>query len=72
MIVKHGPQTFEAVVNLTDAKVMSWKEVKGIQPGCPDARVEHPLRKSSWQIRTGRQPCANGVSPVSKVWCARR
>ena len=33
MIVKHGPQTFEAVVHLTDAQVMSWKEVKGIQPG---------------------------------------
>src|SRR5262245_27812506 len=33
MIVKHGPQTFEAVVNLTDAQVLSWKEVKGIQPG---------------------------------------
>ena len=39
MVVKHGPQTFEAVVHLTGAKVLSWKEVKGVQPGFP-RRVE--------------------------------
>jgi primary-amine oxidase len=32
MIVKHGPQIFEAVVNLTGMQVQSWREVKGIQP----------------------------------------
>lgn len=33
VIVKNGPQTFEAVVDVTKEKVVSWKEVKGVQPG---------------------------------------
>ena len=28
MIVKQGTQTFEAVVNLTDAQVKSWKRLR--------------------------------------------
>ncbi|MCZ6672064.1 MAG: primary-amine oxidase [Verrucomicrobia bacterium] len=33
VIVKKGPQTFEAVVDITCRKVVSWKEVKGFEPG---------------------------------------
>ncbi len=33
VIVKQGRQTFEAVVDLTGAKMASWKEVVGVQPG---------------------------------------
>ena len=33
VIVKQGRQTFEAVVDLTGAKVASWREVAGVQPG---------------------------------------
>ncbi len=33
VIVKQGRQTFEAVVDLTGAKVTSWREVAGVQPG---------------------------------------
>ena len=31
-VIRHGPQTFEAVVDLTDASVTSWTEIEGIQP----------------------------------------
>ena len=33
VIVKNGPQTFEGVVDITKGKVVSWKQVKGVQPG---------------------------------------
>ncbi len=33
VIVKNGPQTFEAVVDLSKGKVASWKQIKGVQPG---------------------------------------
>ncbi len=33
VIVKNGAKTFEAVVNVTQHKVFSWKEVEGVQPG---------------------------------------
>ncbi len=33
VIVKKGPQTFEAVVDITRGKVVSWKQVKGVEPG---------------------------------------
>ncbi len=32
VIVKKGPQTFEAVVDITRGKVVSWKQVKGVEP----------------------------------------
>ena len=31
-IVKHGRQTFEAVVDVAGHKLISWKEVKGVEP----------------------------------------
>lgn len=33
VLVKKGPQTFEAVVDLTRGEVVSWKQVKGVEPG---------------------------------------
>ena len=33
VIVKQGPQTFEAVVNITERKVNSWKPISDVQPG---------------------------------------
>jgi primary-amine oxidase len=31
-VIKQGPQTFEAVVDLSDGKVSSWTEIEGVQP----------------------------------------
>ena len=31
-VVKQGPQTFEAVVDLSNASVTSWTEIRGVQP----------------------------------------
>ncbi len=33
VIVKKGPQTFEAVVDAAEGTVLSWDEVEGVQPG---------------------------------------
>ena len=33
VIVKEGPQTFEALVDIMAGKVVSWKEVEGVEPG---------------------------------------
>jgi primary-amine oxidase len=31
-IVKHGRQTFEALVDVSNRKLISWKEIKGVEP----------------------------------------
>lgn len=36
VVVKKGPQTFEAVVDLQGQKLVSWTEVKGVQPNSPE------------------------------------
>ena len=36
MVVKKGAQTFEAVVDLDRKKLVSWTEIKGVQPNSPD------------------------------------
>jgi primary-amine oxidase len=35
-VVKKGPQTFEAVVDVNGKKLVSWAEMKGVQPNSPD------------------------------------
>ncbi|HXH68477.1 MAG TPA: hypothetical protein VNI81_14830 [Candidatus Limnocylindrales bacterium] len=32
VVVKQGPQTFEALVDATGKKIISWTEIKGVQP----------------------------------------
>ena len=32
VMIKQGSQAFEAIVDLTQAKLVSWKEIKGVQP----------------------------------------
>jgi primary-amine oxidase len=36
VMVKQGPQTFEAVVDVSGNKLVSWTEVRGVQPNSPD------------------------------------
>jgi primary-amine oxidase len=36
VVVKKGVQTFEAVVDVNGKKLVSWTEVKGVQPNAPD------------------------------------
>lgn len=57
VVVKKGPQTFEALVDLQGQKLVSWTEVKGVQPNSPeeendeikdvkeDAQVKAALKK---------------------------
>ena len=69
MIVKHGPQTFEAVVHLTDAKVLSWKEVQGVQPGFLmqewRAAQEIVLANPDWQAAVRKR----GLTSFKDVVC---
>ena len=69
MIVKHGPQTFEAVVHLTDAKVLSWKEVQGVQPGFLmkewRAAQEIVLANPDWQAAVRKR----GLTSFEGVVC---
>jgi len=39
VIVMKGPETFEAVVYITEGKVESWKQIKDVQPGITDLQV---------------------------------
>jgi primary-amine oxidase len=36
VVVKQGSQTFEAVVDVNAKKMVSWTEIKGVQPNTPD------------------------------------
>jgi primary-amine oxidase len=40
LVVKQGPQTFEAIVDVSAKQLVSWKEIKGVQPSFGGAEEE--------------------------------
>jgi primary-amine oxidase len=69
VMVKQGPKTFEATVDIVSKKVISWKEIQGVQPSLieeeansmTDAVKDNP----DWQAAMRRR----GISDYSSVFC---
>jgi len=70
VIVKQGPQTFEAVVDASGKKLISWSEVKGVQPNL----VEEEMREIDEPVKENPDVQAalrrRGITDYSTVHCA--
>jgi primary-amine oxidase len=50
VVVKQGPQTFEAVVDANGKKLISWTEIKGVQPNLTEAEdeeIDEPVKENA-------------------------
>jgi primary-amine oxidase len=71
VVVKQGPQTFEAVVDLVAKKLSSWNEVKGIQPNMPseeetETGIDDAVKENAdWQAAMRRR----GYTDYGTVHC---
>jgi primary-amine oxidase len=67
--VKQGPQIFEGIVDIAAKSVVSWQEVKGVQPGI--LAEEYELARelvgadSRWQVAMRKR----GIKDLDKVVC---
>ncbi len=69
-IVKQGPRTFEAIVNLSLRKLESWREVPGVQPSL---LFEENLEGQAIVLQHPaflQALAARGISDVENVLCA--
>ncbi len=50
VVVKQGPQTFEAVVDASGKKLISWNEIKGVQPNLSqgeEEEIDGPVKENA-------------------------
>jgi primary-amine oxidase len=71
VIVKQGPSTFEAVVDVNGKKLISWKEIKGVQPNLTgdeeeETGIDEAVKANSeWQAAMQRR----GITDYGTVYC---
>jgi len=71
VVVKEGPQTFEAVVDVSGKKLISWTEVKGVQPNLTqdeeeEAGIDEAVKgNAEWQAAMKRR----GITDYLTVRC---
>ena len=62
---RRGNRTYEAVVDLNASSVLSWTEVKGVQPPVLDWRIRRAVEDREGEPATGRRRCGSAASPTS-------
>jgi primary-amine oxidase len=69
VVVKQGPQTFEAVVDVNAKKLISWNEVKGVQPNSPGAEEDEidELVKETPDLQAALKK--RGITDYTTVQC---
>ena len=69
VVVKKGPQTFEAVVDVNEKKLLSWKEVKGVQPNFPKEENEtlNEVVKDNPEVKAALQ--RRGITDFGTIFC---
>jgi primary-amine oxidase len=69
VVVKQGPQTFEAVVDLTAKKLLSWTEIKGVQPPFTDEELDElgDFIKNDPQVQAALK--RRGITDLTLVQC---
>jgi len=69
VVVKQGPNTFEAVVDAKDRKLISWKEVKGVQTPLTEeeksAAVDAVKENPEWQAALRKR----GITDYDTLYC---
>jgi primary-amine oxidase len=70
VVVKQGPHTFEAIVDIAARKVTSWREIQGVQPNLTDEELtsmdEDIKANPEWQAAMRRR----GITDYDTVFCA--
>lgn len=70
VVVKKGPQTFEAVVDVNGKSMVSWTEVKGVQPNSPNGEgfdeVNDPVKENP-EIQAALKK--RGITDLNTVFC---
>jgi primary-amine oxidase len=70
VVVKNGPKTFEAVVDVAGHKLLSWEEKQGVQPNLTDEEIfgidELVKATPEWQQAMKRR----GIADYATVVCA--
>jgi primary-amine oxidase len=70
VVVKQGAQTFEAVVDLNGKKLLSWTEMKGVQP---NATLGEGSEINDWVKESPEMQAAlrkRGITDFNSVFCA--
>jgi primary-amine oxidase len=69
VVVKQGPKTFEAIVDVALRKMISWKEVQGVQPNQTEEEItgvdEAVKENTEWQAAMRRR----GITDYETVTC---
>ena len=69
-VIKDGPRTYEAIVDLDAKKVLDWREVHGVQPGILldewDLAVELTVSDPRWRDAMAKR----GITDFEQVFCA--
>jgi len=68
-VVMQGPRTFEAVVDVNVKKLVSWTEVKGVQPNSPDEESNeiNESVKDSAEVQAALKK--RGITDLGTVLC---
>jgi primary-amine oxidase len=68
-VVKKGPQTFEATIDLNNKKLASWTEVKGVQPNLAGGEEEEigETVKENAEVQTALKK--RGITDFGTVQC---
>ena len=69
VVVKKGPQTFEAVVDVNGKKLVSWTEIKGVQPPSPLEESDEfkDLVKDNDEVKAALKK--RGITDFNTVFC---
>jgi len=69
VVVKKGPQTFEAVVDVNGKKLVSWTEIKGMQPPSPEEESDEfkDAIKDSDKVKAALKK--RGITDFNAVFC---
>lgn len=68
-MVKHGPQTFEAVVDVNSKTLLSWTEIKGVQPPFFDEEDEATDDGVKQNAEVQAALKRRGISDLNSVGC---
>jgi len=69
LVVKQGPQVFEAVVDVTGKKLVSWTEIKGVQPKLLDEEengIDGAVKENA-EIQAALK--RRGINDLTTVFC---
>ncbi|HEX8813879.1 MAG TPA: hypothetical protein VF753_00105 [Terriglobales bacterium] len=69
VVLKQGAQTFEAVVDVSGKKIISWNEIKGVQPSSPAAEDEEISEavKGNPEVKAALK--RRGITDLNNVIC---